>query len=113
WAPSTADVRALLKGASATDRIASTYFSGGSFTIDINLTDSQTHLLALYGLDWDRLQRSETVAVLDATSRAVLDSRSLANFTNGQYLIWNLSGHVQIVITLTAGVTTSLSGLFF
>src|SRR5271170_3498234 len=40
WSSSTSDVRALQKAASSSDRIASTWYSGGSFTVDVNLTDS-------------------------------------------------------------------------
>jgi hypothetical protein len=37
--------------------------------------------------------RAETIDVLDAQTNAVLDSRTASSFQNGQYLVWNLSGH--------------------
>src|SRR4029077_13685988 len=52
WSPSTTDLRALQKGAT-TGRIASTWYSGTSFSFDINLTDGLAHQVALYCLDWD------------------------------------------------------------
>ncbi len=39
WAASTADVRALQKAVSSTDRIASTWYNASSFTLDVNLSD--------------------------------------------------------------------------
>src|SRR5207248_1594584 len=81
--------------------------------VDVNLTDGQSHRLALYALDWDRLGRSERVDVLDASSGAVLDTRTLSSFGGGQYLVWNLSGHVQLRLTNLAGQNAVLSGLFF
>ena len=111
WNASTTDVRALQKAA-ATDRIASTWF-GGTFTIDVNLTDGLRHQLAIYALDWDGLNRSERIDVLDAASGAVLDTRTLTAFRNGQYLVWTLSGHVQLRVTLTGGENSVVSGLFF
>src|SRR5258706_14373495 len=42
WASSTTDVRALQKYA-ASDRIAPVWYTGSSFTIDLNLTDTAAH----------------------------------------------------------------------
>ena len=58
WALNPNDVRALQ---TSTGRIASTWFSSTSFTFDVNLTDGNTHQVALYALDWDNFQggRSE------------------------------------------------------
>ena len=54
WTSSATDPRALEEPGS-TGRIASGWFSGSSATetIDVNLTDGQTHLLALDAMDWD------------------------------------------------------------
>jgi len=112
WAGSTTDVRALQKS-SASDRIAATWFSGGSFTIDINLTDGSTHQVAVYCLDWDYQSRSQTITVVDAVSGAVMDSRSISGFGNGAYLVWNIKGHVRLQVTRTAGPNAVLSGVFF
>jgi subtilisin family serine protease len=80
-------------------RIASAWYSYNSFTADVNISDGQTHRLAAYFDDWDRGGRQETVQVLDASSGAVLDTRSMSNFASGQYLVWNVSGHVQVRVT--------------
>jgi hypothetical protein len=114
WAGSTTDVRALQKSAAgSTDRIASTWYSGSSFTVDVNLTDGQTHQVALYLLDWDSTRRSERVDILDASTGTVLSSQTASSFNGGKYLVWNLSGHVQIKVTSLAGDNAVLGGLFF
>src|SRR5262249_14674719 len=59
WAASTTDVRALLKPGSTSDRIAASWFTSLSLTIDLNLTDGSSHQVALYLLDWDSQARSE------------------------------------------------------
>jgi hypothetical protein len=51
------------------------------------------------------------VDILDANN-TLLDSRSVSSFVNGQYLVWNLSGHVIVKITNTSS-NAVLSGLFF
>jgi len=113
WAASTTDVRAMLKPGS-TDRIASALYSANPFTLDLNLTGKATHQVAIYFLDWDLNSRAETVDILDAGSGTVLDSRQMSAFTGGDYLVWNLSGHVTVQITKTSlGSNGVLSGLFF
>ena len=112
WVPSTADVRALQKAA-ASDRVASTWYSWSTFSIDLNLTDGLAHQVALYFLDWDSGIRAETIELLDAGTGAVLDSRSISGFGSGLYLVWNISGHALIRVTRTAGANAVLSGIFF
>ena len=78
-------------------------------------TDSQAHQVALYLLDWDNYfgGRTETVEVLN-TAGAVLDTRAVTQFQGGQYLVWNLSGHVVLRVTNTNGPANAvISGLFF
>jgi hypothetical protein len=82
--------------------------------VDINLTGG-THQVALYSVDWDSLGRTEEIDILDAASGTVLDTRSLSSFTGGDYLVWNLGGHIQIRFTNIGNpvASTVLSGLFF
>jgi uncharacterized repeat protein (TIGR01451 family) len=113
WASSTSDIRAPQKGSNPSDRIAAAWYSGSSFTVDLPITDSNTHLLALYCLDWDTTARRETVDILDGNG-TVLSSQSLTGgFNGGTYLVWNVAGHVKVRVTVTGGVNPVLSGLFF
>ncbi len=112
WAASTADARALQKAA-GTDRVAATWYANQSFTVDINITDGQTHQVALYCLDWDSGGRAESIEVSDAATGAVLDTRSITAFTGGRYLVWNVSGQVRLRVTRTGGWNAVVSGLFF
>ena len=114
WEISTSDPRALQKLNKATSRIAAAWLSTSSFTIDVNLTDGNSHQVALYFLDWNSLGRGERVQILDAATGAVLDSRSVAAFSQTpQYLVWTLSGHVSIKIARTSGANAVVSGIFF
>ncbi len=112
WPNSPTDIRALQKASNPAARIAGVWYASGSFTVDLNIADSNTHQVALYCLDWDQLGRSETVAITDANGN-VLNSQSVANFGGGVYLVWNVSGHVKIQVTLTGGVNAVATGLFF
>jgi uncharacterized repeat protein (TIGR01451 family) len=113
WALDTSDVRALQKSAE-TDRINSSWQANSNMSIDVNLVDGYTHRVALYCLDWDgNGTRAERVDVLDASSEAVLDTRSIVNFQSGQYLVWNLTGHVTLRVTMTDGASAVISGMLF
>ena len=94
-------------------RIAACDFSSTSFTLNLDLTDGLSHRVALYLLDWDQLSRSEKVQITDALTGNVLDTRSVSNFANGQWLAWNLTGDVKITITNTGPYNAVASGIFF
>jgi hypothetical protein len=114
WAGSTTDVRALQIAPPATDRIAAAWYSGTSFSVDINLTDGLTHKIGIYAVDWDHHNRKERIDVVDASTGTVLDTRTTSSFDGGEYVSWNLSGHIRLVITdLTGGRNAVISGLFF
>jgi hypothetical protein len=115
WVPTTNDVRAL-KMPNSSVGIASTWYNKPGFSYDVNITDGNTHPIALYALDWDSYGgvRAETITIVDANNPSnVLDSESLPNYRNGVYLVWNISGHVKINVTLTSGVNAVISGVFF
>src|SRR5215469_8415100 len=116
WASSTIEVRALESGING-GRIGATWYSSTSFTIDINLTDGNAHQVGLYAVDWDNLGRTETVSVADAATGIVLDTRSISSFSNGEWLLWNLTGHVIMTITLASNsnpnASAVVSGIFF
>jgi hypothetical protein len=112
WTASTADVRGLQKAA-ATDRIASGWYTSTNMSMDLNLTDGNTHRVAVYCLDWDAGARMERIDVLDAATNAVLDTRTVSGFQSGQWVVWNLKGHVTLKVTLTGGSNAVVNGLFF
>ena len=111
WSSTSTDVRALQR-ASGTGRVAATWY-GASFDIDVNLTDGQPHEVAIYSVDWDDMMRKQRFEIVDASTGAVLDTRTLSSFNGGAYVVWNVSGHVKIRVTLTGGVNAVVSGIFF
>lgn len=113
WAQSTADTRALQTAAGAATRLAACDYAANAFTLDVNLTDGASHTVALYMVNFDFQSRAQTVQVTDASSGAVLDTRSVANFTGGQWLVWTLTGHVKITVTNAGGLNPVASGIFF
>jgi len=112
WNPSPSDPRALQTGSNAS-RIAACWYNYPTFGFDVNVTDGNAHQFALYALDWDSKQRAETIQIVDPSTNSVLDTRSVSGFSGGIYLIWSVSGHVRINVTMTAGPNAVISGAFF
>ncbi|HEV8042956.1 MAG TPA: SBBP repeat-containing protein [Bryobacteraceae bacterium] len=113
WVASTSDVRALQKPSNLSDRIAGLWWTYNTFTVDVNITDANTHQVALYCLDWDSTARREKVDVLDANGNVLNTQSLISSFNGGTYLVWNLSGHVQLRVTVTGGPNAVATGLFF
>jgi len=112
WAATSADPRALQTAAFSSARIASTYYSHG-FTINLNLTDGNTHQISLYLCDWDHGSRVETISIVDAVSKAVLSTQAFSAFTGGVYEKWDISGNVQIQVIYTSGSNAIVNAIFF
>ncbi len=113
WQGSTSDVRGLQKALTPSDRIAATWYTPSTYTLDIAINDGQTHILALYALDWDGGgTRTQTIDLRDTATNALLDSRNISNFSSGLWLVWNISGNVTVVLRNT-GSNAVLSGIFF
>ena len=109
--PSTTDPRAL-QDAVGTGRIASAWYSSTSFSVDVNLTDGQQHLLSIYAVDFDHAGRSEQIQIINAATGVILNTTDLSSFSGGAYLQWEVSGHIVIKVTDLAGPNAVLSGLF-
>ena len=113
WASSTTDTRGLQKASNAADRIEAGWYSPTSMVIDVPVTDTATHQIALYMTDWDYTTRRQVIEVLDGNG-AVLNTQSLtSSFHGGVYLVWSFSGHVKFRITSTGTYNCVLSGIFF
>jgi len=113
WTTSTSDPRALQTSSGSSSRISSTYYSFAAFTIDVNLTDGNTHKISLYLCDWDFYGRAETISIVDAASGTVLDTRAYSTFAGGAYAVWNIKGHVLIQISNNGGINAIVNAVFF
>jgi subtilisin family serine protease len=113
FSTSDTDVRDLQSTMIPGARGSGCWYSAGYFTVDLNFSDATVHRVALYCLDWENAGRRQTIDIIDPANNTVLNSQSVSSFYGGQYLIWDISGHVIIRFTCTGGVNAVLSGLFF
>jgi subtilisin family serine protease len=116
WSSNTSDPRGLLVAAAgSTKHIAAAWDSSTAFSVNLSLSDGQTHPLALYAVDWDGAGggRSERIDLIDNNTGTVVDTRTVSSFQNGTYLTWNVSGSLTIRVTnLNSATNAVLSGLF-
>jgi hypothetical protein len=112
WQWSTTDLRAVQRANSA-DRLAACWYSTNEFRVDLAFNDQNYHKVSFYFLDWDQAARAISVQILDASTGAVLDTRTLANFGGGVYQSWNLKGSVRVRVLKTSGANAVISGIFF
>jgi hypothetical protein len=112
-APASSATQALEVPPTGASRIASVWYSATSFTVDVNVATGHSYDLELYFLDYDARGRAETVTLSDANTSVVLNTQTVSNFVNGEYLSWTISGNVLITFTRTAGANAVVSGLFF
>ena len=110
WALSTSDVRGL-QNPSGSGRSSVAWY-GSTLTINVNVPAGQNDDLALYAVDWDKLNRSEQIQVTNAGTGAVLSTWTISSFSNGEYLQWAISGSVVITVTNLGRYNAVISGLF-
>ena len=111
WTTNTTDPRSL-QDPGGVGRIAAALYSNTSFTVNVSLSDTSTHDLELYFLDWDKQSRRETIQILNPVTGTVLDTEAISSFSGGEYLNWAVSGNFVIKITNNSGPNAVLSGLF-
>ena len=103
---------ALFKTANRASRLAACFYSGGfvSVTVDIG---SESKLVALYMMDYDRQSREVTVTAYDDNGVQLANPISVYDYGEGRYLIFKISGKVQFMIENMETANATISGIFF
>lgn len=112
WAVTTSDPAALQKP-SASSRVASAWVADTQFTASIKLSDSATHAVSFYFVDFNEQGRKQLVELVDPQSGVVLDSTLLEFFEEGIWLSYDMMGDVDVRVTSLNNFTPVLSGVFF
>lgn len=97
--------------AAASGTIPTWFGAGGttsSFTVDLNLTDGNSHQVAVFAFDSSQ-GRSETLSVLNGST--VLNSQSISGYTQGIWVVWTVTGHVTIQAQGSAGPNPTITAI--
>lgn len=84
-----------------------------SFSVDMLLAGDTTRRVSLYMADLTGRARQQTVTVTDNVTGLVLESVSVSNLKNGQYLTLDLTGDVKLTFTGTTRAVPVLNAIFF
>ena len=100
WANPTTLVNGLQVPPKGSTRIAAAWYSGSSFTVDVDVA-SGSYNLELYVLDYDDHGRSEQIQLTNAGTGAVLSTQTVSSFSGGTYMNWTITGNVLVTFTKT------------
>ena len=112
WDYTTDDVRAVQRP-SAASRLASCWYSPGSFEVNVKFTDGKWHNISLYTVDWDRAKRAQQVDIFDAITGRRIHSWRIGSAGEGTHLEYKVYGHVRIRYSRMSGPNAVLGGIFF
>ena len=70
------------------------------------------HQLALYVLDFDGQGRNESIAIGNASTHAALLNHAIKVTNVGDYVVFDVSGNVNVTIAGLGGPVPALSGIF-
>lgn len=112
WNDPTGDTRGLLYP-DGSSRLGSCWYSGGTFDVNINITDGRTHRVSIYVCDWDYAGRSQSLQLIDPSNGSVLQSYTISRFQGGNYMTWDVKGRVTLRFTKGSGPNSIVNGLFF
>jgi uncharacterized protein (TIGR03790 family) len=102
-----------LKPADGTSRTWNQWVSPTSFTIDINLTDGRVHKISFYTDDLYNGGLNQNLTIKEATTGAVLSTQTVSDL-RGVYQIWEVGGHVIVVVTnRLPNLYVLINGIFF
>jgi serine protease len=112
-AASTSNARALQKNVDFNHNIEAYDDSATNFSVNLTVNDTAEHQVTLYLADYDHKKRIERVLELNPTTGALLAAQDVANFSNGQFISFNITGSVTFEFQNIGGPNAVLSGIFF
>ena len=109
----TNNPRALQKNFDFNHNIEAYWSSTTSFNVNLTLTDTNEHQVTFYVADYEKKKRIERISELNPITGAILASQDIANFNNGEFVSFNITGSATFQIQNIGGPSAVLSGIFF
>jgi len=90
---------------------------GATLVLDVKIPAGQSQTVAVYLQDYSQQGRAESVSITDPNNGNAPLGLPIAvsgtNFVTGEYLIWTITGEVNINFTLVSGPNPVANGIFF
>ncbi len=112
WSGYTTDPLALEMPDPDTHRVMPVWYEV-DWSIDVQVTDGQSHQFALYVIDYDRQNRRQRIDAVDVASETVLSSIDLGDIEQGRWLVYDVAGHVRFDIERLFGPNAVVSAWMF
>jgi subtilisin family serine protease len=103
-----------------TGRVLANWSTPDVMTFDFQFHDDRPHRVTFYMMDYDARRRSQAFEIIDVESGEVIrprgeviNGRQTTNMAGGQYLTWDLQGHVQVRVTRLSGPDAVVNAIFF
>jgi subtilisin family serine protease len=109
----TSNTRALQKNVDFNHNIEAYWSSTTSFNVNLTLTDTVEHQVTFYVADYEKKKRIERISELNPITGAVMATQDIANFNNGEFVSFNITGSATFEIQDIGGPNAVLSGIFF
>jgi predicted phage tail protein len=109
WQVSADDPRALTATSGANIAAA---WTAGQLRLNLYVPRGAPRRVALYFVDWSRMGSSQEISIRDVKSGTNLDTRSLDEFANGKYVVYEVEGNISISIGASEGGAV-LSAILF
>ena len=103
---------ALFKTADRSSRLAACYYSSGFVAVTIDI-GSETKLVTLYMMDYDRNGREVEVTASTVARQELVSPIAVTQYEEGWYLQFKMSGQVEFLIETVDGANSTISGIFF
>src|SRR5690606_39921737 len=69
--------------------------------------------ISFYFADYDNKKRQQLVQIVDAKTGEELHAQIVSNFRDGKYVVFDLTGDVEVRISRLSGPSAVVSGIFF
>lgn len=108
------DPRGMQDPANPSTHLSVAKYAQKDFTVDLAFNDTNVHRVSFYVADLDGGNRSEQIDVIDYNKGTVLATQTVSDFAGvGKYVIFDVSGHVQVRFTTLSGPNAVLEGICF
>lgn len=112
WSSTPTETKATQRG--GTGRIAACWYSGSNFDITVNITGSTAKQVAIYCLNWEGSQRTQTIQPFNAsTGDALATAQTVSAFQSGKHVVYSVKGNVRFRVTNTGSPNAVVSAVLF
>jgi subtilisin family serine protease len=110
---SDSNSRTALLAPGGESRIKAVLETNSTMTFRFQMQPLETRRISFYFADYDNKKRQQLVQIVDAQTGEELHAQIVSNFRDGKYVVFDLTGDVEVRISRLSGPSAVVSGIFF